>query len=149
MQVSGGVISQVLASNSNLKDLNIRGCARLALHPFHSSRFQKTFEWENVEAGWGISDSTFSLFGFSSCKLQNLAIGVGGTISGHTLLCISEKCRELKRLSLSFQVGTHPPFPWPCDLFYYIEMMIFLRKIVVLITSESFCFGPLYCAREI
>lgn len=109
--MSGGVLSEVLARNTNLRDLNIRGCAQLALYPFDSSLIQKTFEWVKVEVGWGISDSTFSLFGFSSCELQNLAIGLGGTISGHTLLRVSEECPRLERLSLGFQVGTHPPFP--------------------------------------
>ncbi|KAG0615275.1 hypothetical protein M758_5G028200 [Ceratodon purpureus] len=103
-KVSGGVLSRILARNSNMKDLNIRGCTQLAVHPFDFSLVQNTFEWVNVEAGWGLSDSTFSSFGFSSWKLRSLAVGVGGSISGHTLLCISEKCPELKRLSLCFQV---------------------------------------------
>jgi hypothetical protein len=110
LQVSGGVLSRILARNSNMKDLNIRGCTQLAVHPFDFSLAQKTFEWENVEAGWGLSDSTFSSFGFSSWKLQNLAVGVGGSISRHTLLCISERCPDLKRLSLCFQVGTYSTF---------------------------------------
>jgi hypothetical protein len=75
------------------------------VHLFDFSLVQKTFEWENVEARWGLSDSTFSSFGFSSWKLQNLAVGVGGSISGHTLLCISEKCPQLK-------VGTYSTFTY-------------------------------------
>ena len=94
-----------------MKDLNIRGCTQLAVYPFDFSLVQKTFEWDNVEVGWGLSDSTFSSFGFSSWKLQNIAVGVGGSISGRTLLCISEQCPELKRLSLCFQVGTYRTFP--------------------------------------
>lgn len=104
-KVSGGVLYRILARNFDLKDLNIRGCTQLALNSFDHLPSEKTFErmWENVGIGWGLSDSTISSFGFASCTLQNFAVGVGGTISEETLLCIAEQCHELKRLSLCFQ----------------------------------------------
>ena len=124
-----------------MKDLNIRGCTQLAVHPFDFSLVQNTFEWVNVEAGWGLSDSTFSSFGFSSWKLRSLAVGVGGSISGHTLLCISEKCPELKRLSLCFQVG--PRFIFSCmeydDCMRSISNCLYTKVLTV----------PLYCIREV
>lgn len=113
--MSGRVLSEVLARNRNLQDLNIRGCTQLALYPFDYFLIQKSLKWVSLEVGWGIPSSwdEFSLFGIS-CELENLAIGVGGSVSGHSLLRISEDCTRLKRLSLSFQVGIYSVLSYPC-----------------------------------
>lgn len=129
-KVSGGVLYRILARNFDLKDLNIRGCTQLALNSFDHLPSEKTFErmWENVGIGWGLSDSTISSFGFASCTLQNFAVGVGGTISEETLLCIAEQCHELKRLSLCFQVGTHSTFSRPCKCFLFTHTKLTLLR---------------------
>lgn len=145
-QVSGRVLSEVLARNRNLQDLNIRGCTQVALYPFDYFLIQKSLKWVSLEVGWGIPSSVdaFSMFGILS-ELENLAIGVGGTVSGHSLLRISEDCTRLKRLSLSFQVGSYSVLPYPC------LVVILPRRLLCIVCTEemySSCSGWLDSVTE-
>ncbi|KAJ7545186.1 hypothetical protein O6H91_09G110100 [Diphasiastrum complanatum] len=131
-QVSGCALAHVLALNSGLRALNIRGCKQIIdAHQANlsekdtictqlSSEAHSVFEelgvgrlsLQELKVGWGLSDLTFKTIWPCLPSLKAFTLGIGGRLSSSCMVQLSALCPALEELSLAFQdlYGTAIPF---------------------------------------